>query len=626
MNILLLARRYSAGSFNFGFFGYLVIIFAKIYRKMIKNILICFLLCTGIHSVTGQERNPAEDILITSMRKQLSFHEDADGILYVNVPPRKVRKFKKAGFLQYSEFGAKGDGETDDIDAIAATHAFANLLGLPVRADQEAAYYIGRKDRTAVIQTSTDFGSAEFIIDDRAVENHRASVFLVRSTLQPFTPEGITSLKKGQQKVRMTFNTAQLQDVPLKRSFSVSRDNQKSATPSGSVSINEDQGQTGISSPAAFLVTVTDDNVRRYIRYGPNQNDGAPQTDIFAVDQAGNVDMNAPIIWDFDQITDITALPLDRDTLFITGGRFTTIANQAPSKYTYYNRNIAIRRSNVVVDGLEHHVTGEGAHGAPYGGFLNISDCAYVTVKNTLLTGHKTYETIGSAGRPVSMGSYDLSVYRALNVSFINCSQTNDIDDRTYWGILGSNYCKNLLYDKCTLSRFDAHMGVANATIRNSTLGHMGINAIGTGTFIVENSTVRGRSLINLRQDYGSTWQGEFIIRNCVFVPYGGRPAKARLFNGYNSGQHDFGYTCYMPDRITIENLYIDDSSHPDDYQGPVIFSDFNREMTDDSYQQAFPYVITKEVILKNVTTASGQTLRISDNPYMFRNVKVVKK
>ena len=275
------------------------------------------------------------------------------------------------------------------------------------------------------------------------------------------------------------------------------------------------------------------------------------------------------------------------------------------------------------MDGLEHRITGEGDHGAPYGGFINIRDCSYVTVKNTILTGHKTYSTIGSAGKPVSMGTYDISVNRALNVSFVNCSQTNDINDRIYWGILGSNYCKNLLYDNCTFSRFDAHMGVANATIRNSTLGHMGINAIGSGTFTVENTTIRGRSLINLRSDYGSTWQGEFIIRNCVFVPAGGKPTSASLIGGSNSGQHDFGYTCYMPERITIENLYIDDSNHPEDYQGPAIFANFNPNMTDDSYVEKFPYVITREVILRNVTTASGKALRISDNPFMFKDVKV---
>lgn len=166
-------------------------------------------------------------------------------------------------------------------------------------------------------------------------------------------------------------------------------------------------------------------------------------------------------------------------------------------------------------------------------------------------------------------------------------------------------------------------MGVANATIRNSTLGHQGINAIGCGTFIVENSTIYGRNLINLRSDYGSTWQGEFIIRNCVFVPAGGKPTRAFLIGGSNSGQHDFGYICYMPERITIENLRIDDSRHPEDYNGPAIFEDFNPKMTSDSFVEKYPYVKTREVILRNVTIMSGKKLRISDNPFMFRDVKV---
>jgi hypothetical protein len=483
--------------------------------------------------------------------------------------------------VSYSDFGARGDGKTDDIEAIASAHAFANQHGLSVKADEGATYYIGGKDRTAIIRTDTDFGIAAFIIDDTDIENRNAHVFLVSSSLQPFHPEGITSLRRNQEKI----------DVSL---------------------------------PGPCLITVTNSNVRRYIRFGANQNAGTPQTDIFIVDKDGNIDMDAPIIWDFDQITDISTLPIDETTLTITGGYFTTIANRAESRYTYYSRGIAISRSNVLVDGLEHYVTGEGDHGAPYGGFIYIRDCAFVTVKNTILTGRKTYQTIGSAGVRVSMGSYDISLNRALNVSFINCSQTNDINDRTYWGIMGSNYCKNIVLDNCTFSRFDAHMGVANATIRNSALGHQGINAIGTGTFTVENSTIYGRTLINLRSDYGSTWEGEFIIRKSVFVPAGGSETSASLIGGSYSGQHDFGYTCYMPERITIENLHIDDSSHPANYLGPAIFGNFNRNMTDETYAEEFPYVKTREVILRNVTTASGKALRVSDNPVMFMDVKVI--
>jgi hypothetical protein len=166
-------------------------------------------------------------------------------------------------------------------------------------------------------------------------------------------------------------------------------------------------------------------------------------------------------------------------------------------------------------------------------------------------------------------------------------------------------------------------MGVANATIRNSTLGHQGINAIGAGTLTIQNSTLYGRSLVNLRPDYGSTWQGEIHIRDCTFKPANGRPVGANLIGGSYSGQHDFGYTCYMPERILIENLRIDDSQHPADYRGPALFENFNPKMTDESYVERYPYVITREVIVKNVTSASGMDLRISDNPFMFRNVQI---
>ena len=537
----------------------------KILKHIMKHIIISFLLVTQVVAACSQIKNLPE----TPDKEKTQI-----------LTPDDVAKYKAAGLVRYSNLGAKGDGKTDDMDAIVATHAFANEHGLLVKADEGFTYYIGAKARSAVIRTNTDFGTASFIIDDTEVENRNTQIFIVSSNHQPYQLEGVSSLKRNQEKI----------DVTL---------------------------------PGSCIITVVNSNIKRYIRFGPNQNSGSSQTDIFIVDKNGNVDMNAPIIWDFDQITNITALPIDETTLTITGGRFTTIANKAESKYTYYARGIAIRRSNVIVDGLQHRVIGEGDHGAPYGGFIDVGDCSYVKVQNALLTGRKMYQTIGSAGVAVSMGSYDISVNRALNVSFINCKQTNDINDSKYWGIIGSNYSKNLVYDNCTLSRFDAHMGVANATIRNSTLGHQGINAIGSGTFIVENSTVRSRSFINLRSDYGSTWQGNLIIRDCVFVPANGRPVSASLINGSYSGQHDFGYTCYMPEYITIENLHIDDSNHPENYQGPAIFANFNPQMTDHSYQEKFPYVKTKEVSLKNVTIASGKELRVSDNLFMFKDVKI---
>lgn len=485
--------------------------------------------------------------------------------------------------VRYRDHGAKGDGVTDDLEAIVRAHAHANQRGLPVRADDGATYYIGGRKLTAIVQTDTDWGDARFVIDDTTLEDRGAWVFRVTSALPPVTLEGVAALRKGQPKLDATV-------------------------------------------PRRSVVIATNKKVRRFIRFGANQNSGSAQVDVFIVEPDGRVDPQTPILWDFDEITDLDVLPIDEATLTIRGGRFTTIANRQPSEYKYHARGIAIVRSNVVLEGLEHHITGEGEQGAPYMGFINISRCAHVAVRDTVVSGHKTYTTIGSAGTPVDMGSYDLHANLSVDVRFVNCTQANDIMDGRLWGVMASNFCKGLRYERCSLSRFDAHQGVYNATIVDTTLGHIGINAIGGGTLLVENSTINGRGLVNLRGDYGSTWHGAFIIRNCVFVPGGGRKMSPTLINGSNSGQHDFGYACAMPQRIVLENLRIEDGNHPDRYDGPAIFGNFNRDFTDAGYVEKFPYTKTREVVLKNVTTASGKPLRVSDNPVMFRDVTITRQ
>lgn len=542
-----------------------------------------FLLILFSLPILGQEIPLHEKVHILLKKGDLQILESSNGELELRVSPKQVGKLKRKGTVSYMDFGAIGDGKTNDINAIAATHAFANAYKLKVVLRKAKEYYVGKTERTAIIQTNVDFGEAKFIIDDTDVINKNNAVFKVTSNLTPFELSDLKTLKRGQGKI----------DITLAQ---------------------------------ACLITVTNDKVKHYIRYGLNPNNGSPQTDIFKVDQNGNVDQNAPIIWDFNAITKASALPIDQKTLQITGGKFLTIANAEDSQYNYYSRNISISRSNVVVDGLEHRIQGEGDTGAPYRGFVSVSDCYNVTVKNTLLTGHKTYRTIGRAGKPVSMGSYDLSVSRAVNVSFINCSQTNDINDRTYWGILGSNYSKNMLYDGCKLSRFDAHKGVANATIRNSTLGYMGVKAIGSGTLTIENSTIKSYSLIGFRPDYGSTWQGNVIIKNVIYEPTSNPVNKAVLFGGRYTGKHDFGYTCYMPKSFKIENLTIKDGNHTVNYTGPVIFDNFNPDMKDKTYVMDYPNMITKRVDLKNIKIESGKTLRLSDNLVMFKDVIVINQ
>lgn len=472
-------------------------------------------------------------------------------------------------YVTYEDFGAVGDGKADDFDAIVNTHEYATENGLSVFACETATYYIGGAAKTAYIKTDTDWSTAQFIIDDTSVENRSAWVF----------------------------NIAPSQSA-------------KNITDKVASSLAIDAENIGTSLDGKSLVVLTDSNVKRYIRKGLNQNSGSNQTDVIIADENGKISPDTPLIWDFDAITGATAYPIDSETLTVKGGSFTTIANNAPSEYTYYTRGIQVRRSNTVVDGIYHDIINEGSSGAPYSAFVSLSCCADVTVRNSTFTGHKKYSTIGSAGSGVSMGTYDIGAATAVNAKFINCNQTNDITDIDYWGIAGTNYCKNLVYDGCALSRFDAHQGVLNATIRNSVLGHHGIKLIGSGTALIENTTVLAEDFVDLRPDYGSTWNGDLIIRNCRYYPTG---VSLHIINAENSEDHDFGYTCYLPQRIEIDGLYVHRIGNN------YLFNMVNSKHLFDSYDAEYPVVPPQEIIVRNYSNLLFGELDVSLNKAIFR-------
>ena len=486
----------------------------------------------------------------------------------------------RADVVTYEQYGAVGDGVHDDQAAIVAAHQAANARHLPVRADDSKTYRIGGGSAVAIIQTDTDWGTAHFVIDDVATDDHRAAVFSVESTQQP---------------------------VELTPPPSVARE----------------QASLGITLPGRCLVHIENDRRRVYIRYGLNQNDGTAQQEVVVADRRGRVDRRSPITWDYDTLTRLTAYPIDRHTLTLRGGIFTTIANQAPSTYDYRQRGIIVRRSNVRVEHLTHYVTGEQDHGAPYAGFLTFNHCADVTVSHCLLTAHRTYSTIGAADKPVSMGSYDMQAAFCVGARFEHCRQTTDIDDSRYWGLFASNFCKALTMHDMVISRFDAHMGVANVTLRRCTFGYMGVQMVGFGTMTVDRCEIRRPTLMWLRDDYGSTWDGTIVIRRCTLRPPAGTTS-VTLLSGSNSGTHDFGYPCCLPHEVIVDRLTIDDSALTDSrYTGPQVFGTFGRDAT---RSDLLPYPAPQRVVLRNVSVTSGKDLAISHNEALFTTTKVVRK
>lgn len=472
--------------------------------------------------------------------------------------------------VNYEQFGAKGDGIQDDMPAIVAAHNAANEKGRPVKVTPGKTYYIGGRDLTAIIKTNTDWGDARFIIDDRDVENIKQYVFVVEASRPSFDIYGVDTLHRGQSNL-------------------------------------------GVTLPSECLVEVEDNRHRVYIREGLNQDGGKDKAELFVVQPDGSIREDSGIVWDFDHITRMTAYPLDKKGIIIKGGVFTTIANNAPSKYTYYNRGISIQRSHVVLEGLEHYITGEGSNGAPYASFVGTRYAADVLIHNCTFTAHKTYSTIGSAGRPVMMGSYDVQALKSINVLFENCTQTTDIDNNLYWGLFASNFCKTLSMNGCRFSRFDAHLGVRDVTLKGCTFGYQGVRMVGFGTMRIEDCEVRCKDFVHLRSDYGSSWDGAIIIRNCRYKVMADS-LKAQVISGKNSGMHDFGYNCCLPERIEIENMEIDDSAVIDPaYEGPVLFGDFER-----SPEAVFPFPARGKISVRGITVKSGKEIRLADKPENF--------
>ena len=486
-------------------------------------------------------------------------------------------------FITYEMFGAVGNGTADDMPAIVKAHEEANRLNLPVRAREGATYYIAPVGRTAIVQTSTDWTGAKFIIDDVNLDDIRASLFRVTSKLEP---------------------------VELKLE-------------------KLDRGTDYIENPFGCDLHVMAFNANHmdYIRRGINQSSGAARRDNFVVRADGT--LISPVSFQFDEITELIANPIPKDKLVLRGGEFTTIANQAESKYNYHARNIVISRSNVELCELKHYVTGELDHGAPYSGFVNVSCCAFVEIHDCLFTGHKIYRFVDVGGMINSMGTYDLGFYAASNVTLARCKQTTDIMDRDYWGLIGSNHTRDFLMEDCDFSRYDAHCGVTNCTLRRCKLGHQCLNTIGFGTFLVEDTEAYGGAMVGLRGDYGSTWRGDIIIKNSVWKPLG--PSRS-IFGGENDGMHDFGYECYMPQNVVIDGLTIIENDQTDASVPLTVFNDYSKgskgltlsdeELPEDAPRPFMP-VPPVSVELKNIRTE--REIQLCVKPALMPDTKFTK-
>ena len=497
--------------------------------------------------------------------------------------------------IYYADYGAVGDGVTDDFFAIKDCHDEANKYGHNVHADgPNKTYYIGNylkdtdRPTSIIVQTNTNWHGCSFIFDDKIVAPNSPCY---NSPIFHLIPD----------KETVTYKSGNLPFTTL----------MKGATDLG-----------GWTPGYDCLVVIENNNNRHFIRYGINADNGQVQQEVILVHADGTIDESTPMHWDYETISAITVYACDDAPITVTGGdgaeraNITTIFNGARSQYTYFWRNILVERSNTTLQNINHLMENEipeseGGTGAPYKGFIRANNANNVVIQNVMI--HKLRGFHLEDNPENSMGSYEMGSSYSNNLLWKNITQDKFYDDDGYvsgQGLMGTGYCKNMTLDGCVLHSFDAHQGIYNVTLKNSTFEH--INFIGDGLIDLENITIYinpKKRAITLRDDYGSWWRGDIRMKN-VDLKYKTSSSSSASFYLIHSKwfNHDFGSTCYLPQNIYMENVRMLSFTATVDSNGV-------RTETIDSINERSIYLFSPELYSYTEVDISDPNASISANP-----------
>lgn len=494
-----------------------------------------------------------------------------EGIQYIEEDYGKIPVYTDEQgnkYITYESFGTSSKEGFDNYQAIHDAHVYANYYNYNVKATLDT-YHIYKLEQTNFIriQTNTDWNDATFIIHDEEINNLDTRNYAL-FRIEPKQSEITITDKSILSNIEINKMTTKIPEL---------------------------------SGYGNAMCIVYNEDKMQYIRYGNNQDNGKTQRDFFKIDNEGNI-LNE-IQWDFDNISELLIIPIPEKTLTVENGNFVTILPE--EKYEqdsgYFLRNIYCRRSNTIIQNINHTVNNKNYIGGPYKGFINLYGVTDVTIKNCELYSHKYEEK----------SNYDLFLEYAVDIKITDVT-SNDIEDEGRWGIGGTHYAKDITYENCTLNRIDSHTGVHNLTISNCTIGIKGITVIGNGNLKISNSTILSNNyLIELRQDYGSTWDGNIYITNCTYKP---KNAQQLVYfkASYDDTNtfHDFGYDLYLPN-IFIDGLTIDDknSTYNDNnlymfYNSQYYTGISNGDLTN-------IYNLPEKIYIKNYEIASGRNIKL---------------
>lgn len=115
---------------------------------------------------------------------------------------------------------------------------------------------------------------------------------------------------------------------------------------------------------------------------------------------------------------------------------------------------------------------------------------------------------------------YAIGLYSATNTYVHDVC----IGDSISWGVIGSNYLTNVVFERCHINRWDCHYAqYGYNVIRDCTLNKV-CYGVGNGTLLIENCVITANKttasvnpLVLLRDDITGAFDGNIIVRGCVF-------------------------------------------------------------------------------------------------------------
>jgi len=517
--------------------------------------------------------------------------------------------------VYYEDFGASGDGKTDDFEAMYNTHVFANISGQTVKGKPGATYYVCNTEiiinsryvvSSIPIQTNTDWQGARIIIDDRNIAAYRTGLNyeLSQSHIFKILPdEEHEMIKVNRADILGSIVAAGLNPDTKNIDFKI-------------------DGWDG-----AMMIIPYNREHKVFRRRGYGGHSGEDMQEIIVIDKDGNVSEETPIMFEYTHINYIEAYKLDPESAIRVGnGIIETIETEQNHnvpledgtyefKSGYKRRGISVTRSYTTVHDVEHIVSGgfnlkdraNGKDGSSSGGMFVATYANHVTFKDCIIPGRACYgnaSTYNFSARSVNKIVLDGCIQSnfwitvdyetgemtghteyvdgaVTNLSYVKMQSDSGTGSTLalHWGIGGTNYCKNMEYIDSQISRFDAHAGLYNGKIINTNIN--GMELTGVGDLIIENvnwyqygTTV---PFLYLRSDYGYHWDGHISVKDTKAYLYDITSYTPDLvIANHQYTNWYFGYTCAFPS-LTFDNfaVYSMKTQTPMDYGFEARLFDF---------------------------------------------------